>query len=238
MVWSTPPKSLTELWQAQWQGVPLEYQPGLPPQFTYPRAQYAMDAKDVYPDVDFTKVEDPGLITATSSSATGAAGAASGGAAKGGAAPAPGKYRHPHWSGQTRSAMVCFYHISFANLIRMSDWFAVLRPTRRKDLRRFSLRVPADPSSEVRKSTLLSNNINKHSRNNDCHLERLLLSSDYHLVRHPLAVFLQQVMQSRLPRTEPDVSERRPIEAKMALVARMEVLMMMETMTSRQLKTK
>lgn len=105
MVWSTPPKSLTELWQAQWQGVPLEYQPGLPPQFTYPRAQYAMDAKDVYPDVDFTKVEDPGLITATSSSATGAAGAASGGAAKGGAAPAPGKYRHPHWSGQTRSAM-------------------------------------------------------------------------------------------------------------------------------------
>jgi hypothetical protein len=99
LLFSTPAKSLTELWQVQWQGIPLEYQPGLPPQFTYPRAQNSMTVQDVYPDVDFTKVADPEAVNAPPKVS-----GPTGGPAKA-AAPAPGKYRHPHWSGQMKSAM-------------------------------------------------------------------------------------------------------------------------------------
>lgn len=131
LVWTTG--LMKELAGAQWQPASVDAPAtGQPPQYTYPRGQYVITMPDLYPDVQLDKISleinaPGGGLTSASTQAPipgtarenplGTAGGNSsppvptnGGPAKQSPkAPAPAKtggaYRHPHWSGSTRSAM-------------------------------------------------------------------------------------------------------------------------------------
>jgi uncharacterized protein with WD repeat len=134
MVWTTGlmKELVGAQWQAAaLEGPPT----GQPPQYTYPRGQYNITMPDLYPDVQFNKISleinaPGGGLTSASTQAPipgtarenpfGSAPSSAGTPAPVVAAPPPkqpvkqpaakptstgGAYRHPHWSGSTRSVM-------------------------------------------------------------------------------------------------------------------------------------